>query len=208
MSHPLQIPPARGRRVDGTDAVVYQVDAVGSFTLCLEGKEYPAPAGEWMRVHFGATDSPHDFHPEVAAHPVVNRVRLGGWAVISASALMEYLENNRAAPMRHWGAWNVLTVRRAGEQGSFRLADEVPEATRDRTALLVAHLVEDYLGRGDYFDMVRAFDDANAPARLRAHQQRIADLREHLRVTELDLAHELDLADRQLDRVDEQRRSA
>lgn len=193
MGTPRPVTILSAERGPGPASVIYRVDRVGSFTLAPYSR-YPAPDGTTVRVTYGAAvDDPEQrWNPEVTDRPRVNGVAIDGYSAITTETALTHLAAVRDDSAMQHGAWHVARPHRHAIDGGF--AGEVPTATRDRCVLIAATLIEDYIARDDYFDMLRAYSRSKAKDRLAVEQRDITRLREEIATRQAELAEHVSRA--------------
>lgn len=168
----------------------YEVERFGTFTLGFDHASYPrADDEERLHVAYGEWDGdgycPRD--RALPRAPVVNTIPLVGGSFFDPQEALAFLHE----PHRTWAGW----IRPSRLQGRWSV--DVPDRTRARVGLIVAHLTEEFLDRGDYAELLHAHRVRHAPSRASAHQANLARVEQEISEWESRRQHELVLLRRQ-----------
>jgi hypothetical protein len=170
--------------------VVYEVERCGTFTLGFDHASYPR-GGDEERLHvaYGEWDGDgHCYRDRPLPHaPVVNTITLVGGSFFDPQDALAFLHD----PHQSWAGW----LRPARRQD--RWAVDVPDRTRARVGLIVAHLTEDLLKRDDYAELLHAHRARHAPARAAAHRANLDRVAQEISEWEGRREHEQLLLQRQ-----------
>jgi len=166
--------------------VVYNVERCGTFTLGFDHASYPrADDEDRLHVAYGEWDGEgHCYRDRALTHaPVVNTITLVGGSFFDPQEALAFLRE----PHRSWAGW----IRPARHQG--RWAVDVPDRTRARVGLIVAHLTEELLERRDYAELLHAHRVRHAAARAAGHQANLGRVEQEIAEWESRRQHELAL---------------
>lgn len=146
--------------------VVFEVAQVGTFTLGFDHASYPrAKDKERLHVAYGEWDGQgHCYRQRLPHAPVINTITLVGGSFFDPLEALAFLGEKH----RSWVRW-LRPTRQVD-----RWAVDVPDRTRARVGLIVAHLTEEFLKRDDYAELLRAHHARHAHDRAAGHRENLA----------------------------------